>query len=174
MKMRLAFSLIILLLQWALANAAYAQESIPETVKRHERELQDMSEQIRLLTERLDEKLKSTGPLDRTEDSPSGQGFSVYVSPPIPKPQSAANRCSIFDMTIQVGTVEYEFTKIILVDIPFGAKTPYYISGTITCSDWIGKLSCAGSGTILGEPNSIYGFQITRPNPNSCSVEPLF
>lgn len=39
MKTRLAFSLIILVLQWAVAGAVYAQESIPETLKRHDQEL---------------------------------------------------------------------------------------------------------------------------------------
>lgn len=174
MKTRLAFSLIILVLQGAVAGAVYAQENIPETVKRHDQELKDMAEQIRLLKIELDEKTKTIGQTGQTVDSPSDQGFSVYVSPPSPKPRSTAIRCSIFEMTISVGPVEYDFTKIIVVDNLFGPEAPYYIRGKIECTDRILKIPCSTSGKISIEPNRSYGFQFTRPEIDVCDIEPLF
>lgn len=173
MKTRSTFSLIILVLQWGVAGAVYAQESIPETVKRHDQELKEMAKQIRLLKKELDEKTKTIGQTGQTEFSPPEQGYSVYVSPPSPKPESDANLCSILDMKISVETVEYDLTNIIVVKDLFLPEVPYYIRGEIKCSDWAWSIPCAASGTISVQPNRSYGFHFTRPNIRSCTIVPL-
>lgn len=173
MKTRLAFSLIILVLQWAVAGAVYAQESIPETVKRHDQELKDMAGQIQLLKKVLDEKTKSIGQTDPTEFSPPEGGYSIYVSPPTPKPEGGAARCVSLAMKISVGTVEYDLTKIIVVKDLFLPEVPYYIRGTIKCSGWSSPIPCAASGTISVQPNRSYGYNFIRPDIDSCSIVPL-
>ena len=173
MKTRLAFSLIILVLQWAVVGAVYAQESIPETVKRHDQELKDMAEQIRLLKKELDKKTKTIGQTGQTEFSPPERGYSVFVTPPSPKPESDAGRCSILDMKISVKAVEYDFTKIIVVKDLYLPEVPYYILGTIKCTDWPSLIKCSASGIISVQPNRSYGFYFTRSGLSSCSIVPL-
>ena len=175
MKTKLIYSSIALGLQWMAIGTVCAQESIPETVKRHDRELKNLLERITIIDKNLSNMIKeNNNKTIKKEVVPTSKSKIIaYFTPPSPKPDTGASECGIIDMTLFIGISKYDFTKIAFLDQIILPTMPYYISGTIKCPVFE-SIPCSISGTVKITPNYNYTFYILRPKSRSCVIEPRF
>lgn len=138
---RIVCSVLMMML---FSNATYAQESIPETVERHDQEIKRLSEEVDKLNKILRQR----------KEEPN---LPSYIIPPAP--HFPYKSCNFTGAEVFIGDkqIMVEAGPVKIPDV--GTKTPpYFVTAKFECEGI--PITCRGRGILDMQLNASFGINV--------------
>lgn len=184
MKAARSFKILgFIILSFAIFPSAYGQESLPDTVQRHNEEIGRLEQEINRISGELQNLKKRLEPIS-VEGNGNGNGdrtfvekekVALYISAPgfiEESSEISSNRrgCKILEAQLFINDVGKQLVGVVKSSVRPDALVPYHVDVMIGCPYDV-KLECRGSGMIDVSRGHVHKVVVTRIERHVCKAE---
>ena len=143
-----------------VSQSAYGQESLPETVVRHEKEIINLRQKI----DQLESALKSL----EGQGMVGSRGSETFAKTVYFIPVKNTSECDVIEANVSYGDTQSSLMAV----AKFNAESdnvPYSVNVRLDCP-LVGYFGCNTFGLVNLGTREAYGFQVERTGNQSCII----